>query len=153
MAVDAKSVESSTPVITQRKPTSIMVAESDTKTDPDVLQTDASEDEEHGEYMEGTELLMLVLGLLIVMFLCMLDMSIISTVSTTDSPGKTALAYLFQAIPQITSDFSRLEDVGWYVGAYQLASATIQPLAGKLYLYFSVKVGFHHPLTMGFFSC
>ncbi|KFA48365.1 hypothetical protein S40293_04495 [Stachybotrys chartarum IBT 40293] len=122
MGVDAKSVESSTPSMPERKPTPILVAESDTKTDADVLQTDSSEDEEHGEYMEGKELLVLVLGLLIVMFLCMLDMSIIST-----------------AIPQITSDFSRLEDVGWYVGAYQLASATVQPLAGKLYLYFSVK--------------
>lgn len=46
-----------------------------------------------------------------------------------------------QAIPQITSDFHRLEDVGWYVGAYQLASATIQPLTGKLYTFFSTKVG------------
>lgn len=27
----------------------------------------------------------------------------------------------FQAVPQITSDFNSLEDVGWYGTAYQLA--------------------------------
>lgn len=27
-----------------------------------------------------------------------------------------------QAVPQITSDFNSLEDVGWYGTAYQLAS-------------------------------
>lgn len=56
-----------------------------------------------------------------------------------------------QAIPQITSDFHRLEDVGWYVGAYQLASATIQPLTGKLYTFFSTKVGNPNPARRG--SC
>jgi hypothetical protein len=45
-----------------------------------------------------------------------------------------------QAIPQITSDFHRLEDVGWYVAAYQLASSTVQPLTGKIYTYFNTKV-------------
>jgi hypothetical protein len=41
----------------------------------------------------------------------------------------------------MTSDFKTLTDVGWYVGAYQLASATLQPFTGKLYTYFSSKVG------------
>ncbi|KAI5462858.1 MFS multidrug transporter-like protein, partial [Mariannaea sp. PMI_226] len=74
------------------------------------------------QYIAGFKLLLVMTGLTVVMLLVMLDMSIIST-----------------AIPQITSDFHRLEDVGWYLGAYQLAAATVQPLTGKLYTYFSTK--------------
>ncbi len=37
-----------------------------------------------------------------------------------------------QAIPQITSDFHSLEDVGWYGGAYQLASYETLPQSPRL---------------------
>jgi MFS family permease len=47
-----------------------------------------------------------------------------------------------QAIPAITTEFHSLSDVGWYVGAMSLASATLQPLSGKFYTYFSSKVTF-----------
>ncbi|CAG9982151.1 unnamed protein product [Clonostachys byssicola] len=73
-------------------------------------------------YLAGLKLFILMGGLTVVMFLAMLDMAIIGT-----------------AIPQISSDFHRLQDVGWYIGAYQLASATVQPLTGKVYTYFSNK--------------
>ncbi|CAI6094319.1 unnamed protein product [Clonostachys chloroleuca] len=73
-------------------------------------------------YLAGLKLFILMGGLTVVMFLAMLDMAIIGT-----------------AIPQISSDFHRLQDVGWYIGAYQLASATVQPLTGKAYTYFSTK--------------
>lgn len=75
------------------------------------------------EYLAGLKLFTVMSGITVVMMLAMLDITIIST-----------------AIPQITSDFNRLEDIGWYVGAYQLASATVQPLTGKMYTYFSTKV-------------
>lgn len=32
--------------------------------------------------------------------------------------------------------------MGWYVGAYTLAAATLQPLSGKLYTYFPTKAVF-----------
>ncbi|RII21219.1 efflux pump protein [Alternaria sp. MG1] len=44
------------------------------------------------------------------------------------------------AIPRITSEFHSLADVGWYIGAFTLASATLQPLSGKLYANLSTKV-------------
>ncbi|CAM1504637.1 Fc.00g022280.m01.CDS01 [Cosmosporella sp. VM-42] len=96
----------------------------------DVFETDGDTTEEpkaiegapDAPYLTGLKLLLVMTGLTVVMLLAMLDMVIIST-----------------AIPQITSDFHRLEDVGWYVGAYQLAAATVQPLTGKLYTYFSTK--------------
>ncbi|KAG9193099.1 hypothetical protein G6011_03134 [Alternaria panax] len=46
------------------------------------------------------------------------------------------------AIPRITSEFHPLPDVGWYIGAFALASATLQPLSGKLYTHFSTKIVF-----------
>ncbi|VUC35374.1 unnamed protein product [Clonostachys rosea] len=88
-----------------------------------VISPDVSEIEhDTSPYLAGFKLLILMGGLTVVMFLAMLDLAIIGT-----------------AIPQISSDFHRLQDVGWYIGAYQLASATVQPLTGKAYTYFSTK--------------
>jgi len=47
-----------------------------------------------------------------------------------------------QAIPAITTEFHSLPDIGWYVGAYTLAAAILQPLSGKLYTYFPTKTVF-----------
>ncbi|KAF2084028.1 putative MFS transporter [Saccharata proteae CBS 121410] len=52
----------------------------------------------------------------------MLDLSIIAT-----------------AVPWITKEFESLLDVGWYGSSYQLASASLQPLTGKMYTYFRTK--------------
>ncbi|OTB18714.1 hypothetical protein K445DRAFT_8734 [Daldinia sp. EC12] len=71
---------------------------------------------ESKEYITGYKLALLLFSVTTFFFLLMLDMSIIST-----------------AVPQITSDFHSLQDIGWYSGAYQLAGATLQPLTGKLY--------------------
>ncbi|KAJ5464993.1 MFS general substrate transporter [Penicillium daleae] len=46
------------------------------------------------------------------------------------------------AIPAITSQFDSLLDIGWYGGAYQLASSAVQPPSGKIYTYFSTKWSF-----------
>ncbi|KAL4953389.1 putative MFS transporter [Aspergillus filifer] len=58
-------------------------------------------------------------------FLLMLDTSIVAT-----------------AIPQITSRFNSLLDVGWYGSAYQLGYAAFQPMSGKLYTFFDTKTTF-----------
>ncbi|OAA53473.1 MFS multidrug transporter [Niveomyces insectorum RCEF 264] len=50
-----------------------------------------------------------------------------------------AICLVLLAIPRITNDFHSLNDVGWYGAAYQLASAPMQPMSGKLYTYFSTK--------------
>ncbi|XXH00029.1 hypothetical protein Hte_006370 [Hypoxylon texense] len=77
---------------------------------------------ENPDYVTGYKLIVLLFSITMFFFLLMLDMSIIST-----------------AIPQITSDFHSLQDIGWYSGAYQLTSATLQPLTGKLYSRVSAK--------------
>ncbi|KAL3472453.1 major facilitator superfamily-domain-containing protein [Aspergillus californicus] len=43
------------------------------------------------------------------------------------------------AIPNITSQFHSIHDVGWYTSAYQLSSAALQPLSGKIYTSYSTK--------------
>ncbi|KAH7329422.1 major facilitator superfamily-domain-containing protein [Stachybotrys elegans] len=103
------------------KDTSLLDSEMEAKKE-DGSVVEEAERESQAAYLAGLPLVSFMTGLVLVMFLSLLDMSIIGT-----------------AIPQITSDFHRLEDVGWYVGAYQLASATVQPLAGKLYIYFDTK--------------
>ncbi|KAI0204997.1 major facilitator superfamily transporter [Astrocystis sublimbata] len=77
---------------------------------------------EDDEYISGYKLFAALFGITSVFFIILLDFSIIST-----------------ATPYITSEFHRLQDVGWYGGAYQLASAGLQPLTGKLYTYLSAK--------------
>ncbi|KAI1215167.1 putative MFS multidrug transporter [Annulohypoxylon truncatum] len=82
----------------------------------------AAENVENTDYVTGYKLGLLLVSVTTFFFLLMLDMSIIST-----------------AIPQITSDFHSLEDIGWYTGAYQLTSATLQPLTGRVYTRVSAK--------------
>ena len=44
------------------------------------------------------------------------------------------------AIPEITTDFQALEDVGWYGSAYLIAITASQPTFGNVYKYFNVKL-------------
>ncbi|KAI1412496.1 MFS general substrate transporter [Hypoxylon sp. FL1857] len=83
--------------------------------------TESPEEFRH-EYMTGIKLVIFLFPVTLVYFLLMLDGSIVST-----------------AIPSITSEFNSLLDIGWYGGAYQLASSSFQPLSGKIYTYFSTK--------------
>ncbi|RAL02600.1 MDR family MFS transporter [Aspergillus ibericus CBS 121593] len=77
---------------------------------------------EESEWVEGITLVMVITGITLVVFLMLLDMSIVST-----------------AIPTITSQFHSLDDVAWYGSAYTISSAALQPLTGKFYTYFSSK--------------
>ncbi|KAI0533762.1 putative MFS multidrug transporter [Xylaria digitata] len=77
---------------------------------------------EDEEYISGYKLFAALVGIISAFFIVLLDFSIIST-----------------AVPYITSEFRRLQDVGWYGGAYQLSSAALQPLTGKFYTYLSAK--------------
>ncbi|KAI8955553.1 efflux pump protein [Xylaria longipes] len=92
---------------------------------PEIAANPTSNDDfgrEDDEYISGYKLFAALFGITSVFFIILLDFSIIST-----------------ATPYITSDFRRLQDVGWYGGAYQLSSAALQPVTGKLYTYLSAK--------------
>lgn len=83
----------------------------------------APTDEDEHVYPTGIRLICILAGVTISYFLLFLDLAVISTAS-----------------PAITSEFDSLTDLGWYSGAYQLASAALQPLSGKIYRYFPLKV-------------
>jgi MFS family permease len=46
------------------------------------------------------------------------------------------------AIPKITTQFNSLEDIGWYGSAYLMTLMALQPLYGKVYTYFNIKLVF-----------
>ncbi|KAL4908419.1 hypothetical protein BDW74DRAFT_100506 [Aspergillus multicolor] len=96
------------------------------KSDRTPLDKDPRADENKNEYepewLHGISLVMVISGITLVVFLMLLDMSIVST-----------------AIPKITAQFSSLDDVAWYGSAYTISSAALQPLTGKFYTYFSSK--------------
>ncbi|PWY79147.1 MFS general substrate transporter [Aspergillus heteromorphus CBS 117.55] len=68
------------------------------------------------------QVLSIIFPVTLAYFLLMLDTSIVST-----------------AVPEITSQFNSLLDVGWYGSAYQLGYSAVQPLTGRLYTYFNTK--------------
>ncbi|KAK3681283.1 major facilitator superfamily domain-containing protein [Podospora appendiculata] len=77
------------------------------------------------QYSTGMRLWLINIAAASIMFLALLDSSIIST-----------------AIPVITSEFHSMLDIGWYGAAYQLANACMQPLAGKFFTFFNSKPTF-----------
>ncbi|KIW43594.1 uncharacterized protein PV06_04681 [Exophiala oligosperma] len=84
-----------------------------------------SSEPEKLERPTGFKLYLILASMTFTQFVIMLDISVIVT-----------------AIPQITDHFHSLLDVGWYGSAYQLASASLQPLSGKIYTYFNLKWAF-----------
>ncbi|KAL4757869.1 MDR family MFS transporter [Aspergillus foveolatus] len=77
------------------------------------------------EWISGVPLLLVNTGVTLVIFLMLLDTSIVST-----------------AVPKITNQFHSLGDVAWYGSAYTLASCALQPLTGKFYTHFKSKIVF-----------
>ncbi|KAL0938257.1 MFS transporter [Colletotrichum truncatum] len=64
-------------------------------------------------------------GLLIAVLLMALDVNILAT-----------------SIPKITTEFQSLRDAAWYSAAFSLARLATQPIYGRLYTLFSMKVIF-----------
>lgn len=85
----------------------------------------SKESEDEPEYLEGMKLHLLVLSLLLVVLLMTLDTSIVST-----------------AVPRITDSFHTIADIGWYGAAYLFTNSTFQPMAGKIYTFFPMKLSF-----------
>jgi hypothetical protein len=75
--------------------------------------------------MTRRSMVSMISALVLSIFLCSLDLTIIAT-----------------AIPMITKDFHSLEDVGFYGSAFLLTIATTQSFWGKLYKYFDLKAVF-----------
>ncbi|CCT72579.1 related to major facilitator (MFS1) transporter [Fusarium fujikuroi IMI 58289] len=100
---------------------------------PDVRDEDANRDEEKAaieaekplEYPKGLEMFFIMLALVLSITLCSLDQTIVAT-----------------AVPKITDQFGRLQDISWYGSAYFLTLGAFQSLWGKIYKFFPLKTSF-----------
>ncbi|KAJ5568298.1 major facilitator superfamily domain-containing protein [Penicillium hetheringtonii] len=88
--------------------------------------------EKERTYLTGLKLFLVCAAVTLVCFLVLLDTAIIVT-----------------AIPVITTKFHSLQDLGWYGSSYQIASACLQPLTGKIYTSFSSKVYYSVAVRLG----
>ena len=85
------------------------------------------------DYPSPLPLAILVTGISFSAFLVALDRTIVAT-----------------AIPQITDDFHAPGDVGWYGSAYLLTSCAFQPIYGRVFSHFDVRLSFL--VTLGLFE-
>ncbi|KAK9312057.1 major facilitator superfamily domain-containing protein [Lipomyces starkeyi] len=101
-----------------------MATSKEQSAEPKTLDSIIPSEKETG-YLTGFRLIITIFSLTIVGFLLLLDVSVVAT-----------------AIPKITSDFHSLNDVGWYGAAYLLANCALQPLTGKIYGEFNMKLSY-----------
>ncbi|KAG9738627.1 hypothetical protein KCU73_g9690, partial [Aureobasidium melanogenum] len=85
----------------------------------------AVEDNAQEFELTGLNLITVISGLVLAIFLVSLDSAIVAT-----------------AIPYVTAEFKSAGDTAWYGSAYTLATCALQPIAGKLYAKFSIKTMF-----------
>ncbi|XXG95876.1 hypothetical protein Hte_002148 [Hypoxylon texense] len=88
------------------------------------LQEDGDGDGD-SEYPTGLKLWLVILSLCLAVLLVALDQTIIAP-----------------ALGAITAEYGSVKDIGWYGSAYLLTSTALQPLYGKVYRTFDVKLAF-----------
>ncbi|KAF2118613.1 putative MFS toxin transporter [Lophiotrema nucula] len=86
----------------------------------EVLSDGDERDEAH--YLSGWPLGFLMIALMASSFMLALDNTILAT-----------------AIPEITSDFNSLNDIGWYGSAYLITQMSLLPTCGRIYTFLNVK--------------
>ncbi|KAL4734928.1 MFS general substrate transporter [Aspergillus similis] len=93
-----------------------------TRIDTDVTNTKKSEEQPATGYMQGWALVSLTVAFMAICFVLAIDNTILAT-----------------AIPQITSDFQSLNDIGWYGSSYLIAQMALLPTCGRLYAFYNIK--------------
>ncbi|ORY61596.1 major facilitator superfamily domain-containing protein [Pseudomassariella vexata] len=88
----------------------------------DVIDNQQSEEQHATGYMEGWALASLTLAFMSICFALALDNTILAT-----------------AIPQITSDFRSLNDIGWYGSSYLIAQMSLLPTCGRFHAFYNIK--------------
>lgn len=104
------------------KPRAISSSHQITSAQDELTPSPTQSDPPPSTYLTGPPLYLVSTSLSLTVFLLGLDQSILAT-----------------AIPQITTEFSSLADVGWYGSAYLLTSTALQPTFGKIYSTFNIK--------------
>ena len=116
-----KDLQSRTPVTTNVSSNDNHVA----KEEGNKATADAGYVMDTSDFPDPRTLFWIMIALLISMFIQSLNSTIIAT-----------------AIPKITDDFGRVDQVGWYGSAAFLTFASFQPTWGKAFKYFPIKATF-----------
>jgi MFS family permease len=96
------------------------------------------------DYPKGFKFVLITISLMLAIFIMALDTSIIgrSTIyyelKSFNTVENTHIL-LATAVPNITSSFHSIDDIGWYSSAYLLPLMSLQPTFGKIYSYYRVK--------------
>ncbi|GKT45902.1 putative efflux pump gsfJ [Colletotrichum spaethianum] len=99
-------------------------------------------------YPKGIEAFFIMLALILSITLVSSPAPSFSTESSFASPSHTSkLTFSFQtivatAIPKITDQFHRLDDISWYASAYFMTLGAFQSQWGKVYKYFPLKTSY-----------
>ncbi|KAL3434848.1 MFS general substrate transporter [Aspergillus tetrazonus] len=88
----------------------------------DATNTEQSEEQPATGYMQGWALASLTAAFMAICFVLAIDNTILAT-----------------AIPQITSDFQSLNDIGWYGSSYLIAQMALLPTCGRFYAFYNIK--------------
>lgn len=109
----------------------------------EIVQEPKEKDVEDGsseKYAGGVQLSVVILGVCLAVFLVALNRQIVTTVRITTTSCLPLLPNYSQAIPNITDQFRSYEDVGWYGSSYLLTACAFQPLYGRIFMAFHVKI-------------
>ncbi|KAK1640696.1 major facilitator superfamily domain-containing protein [Colletotrichum phormii] len=85
-------------------------------------ELEATQEQQPSTHLQGWALASLTIAFMAVCFVLALDNTILAT-----------------AIPQITSDFKSLNDIGWYGSSYLIAQMAMLPTCGRLYAFYNIK--------------
>ncbi|KAL4755905.1 MDR family MFS transporter [Aspergillus foveolatus] len=88
----------------------------------DATNTEQSEEQPATGHMQGWTLTSLTAAFMAICFVLAIDNTILAT-----------------AIPQITSDFQSLNDIGWYGSSYLIAQMALLPTCGRFYAFYNIK--------------
>lgn len=108
-----------------QKPDELRVSQSSQRVRPSETPAASQEDSSQPpseDYPSGIRLVLITVGLILTIFLCALDSTILAT-----------------AIPSITTEFHALDDVGWYSAGYAVSNAAFQSAWGQAYKHFPMK--------------
>ena len=88
-------------------------------------KSSSSSEDDEPEYATGLRLFLIMFTILMSTSLAAIEIGIIAT-----------------AIPGITDDFHRIDDVGWYGNVTLLLAGALAPMWGKVYKYLNVKYAY-----------
>lgn len=80
---------------------------------------------DESQYPHGLKLSLIIIAICLSVFLVALDQTIIAP-----------------ALGAITEEYQSVKDIGWYGSAYLLTSTALQPIYGKMYRVFNIKISF-----------